>query len=321
MAGHARDPRAGNHEFYGHAYPRLVRKLDARVAALGAARSAPLHVLSDLAVVVGDVRFASVTLWTDFALFGTPVASRAAAEEGMSDHRRIRVEPDYRRWRPADTLMWHRRSVEWLTRTFAEPFAGPTVVVTHHAPSRRSLAPDDADLLAAAAYPSDLDALVGASRAALWVHGHTHRQADYALGATRVVSSPRGYPDERVEGFDPGFVATVQRRVAARRRPLRARSGRGTFSAPKRCRTKREGVMVTEGGSREWAGVVAEFAAALADAWRAGATALWAAVVRRASSGRAADVARAIRHSRAAAPWPDAARLLAVAAGAARSRR
>lgn len=67
---------------------------------------------------------------------------------------------------------------------------------------------DDADPLAAA-YASELDALVAGSGAALWVHGHTHRRADCALGATRVPSNPRGYPDAPVPGFDPGLVASV----------------------------------------------------------------------------------------------------------------
>lgn len=138
----------------------------------------------------------------------------AAAQEAMNDYRRVRVEPGFRRCRPADTLRWHRASARWfaelLAEPFAEPFAGPTAVVTHHAPSRHSLAPaaatpGDTHPLAAA-YDSNLDKLVAGSGAALWAHGHTHRHADYALGATRVRSNPRGYPDERVDACDPGLV-------------------------------------------------------------------------------------------------------------------
>jgi hypothetical protein len=99
-----------------------------------------------------------------------------------------------------------------------------------------------------------------------------------------------------------------------------------------------------EWAGREWAGVVAALAAAIHDGWRAGATALWAVRRRReaawlraehraaaaalldACSGNywdvVATVARCRRmaalstaHPVLAAPWRDAARTLAVAAG------
>ncbi len=59
------------------------------------------------------------------------------------------------------------------------------------------------------AFASNLDSLVAASRAPLWVHGHIHWVADYRLGATRVLANPRGYPKERVQAFDPALVVEV----------------------------------------------------------------------------------------------------------------
>ena len=84
----------------------------------------------------------------------------------------------------------------------AEPNPGPVVVVTHHAPSALSLGHDlqfqDA---VRAAYASNLEELVAGSGAALWVHGHIHRAADYSVGGTRVICNPRGYPDEPGTGI------------------------------------------------------------------------------------------------------------------------
>jgi hypothetical protein len=61
--------------------------------------------------------------------------------------------------------------------------------------------------LLSAAYASNLDELVAASRAKLWIHGHTHRPTNYWIGDTRVISNPRGYPVRAIApGFDPGFV-------------------------------------------------------------------------------------------------------------------
>jgi predicted phosphodiesterase len=194
----------GNHEFYGHTYQALVRKLEARAASL----SPHVHVLSDRAVVVDGVRFLGATLWTDFALLGAAPVGMAAAQTEMSDFRRIRVEPRYGKARPTDAVLWHHRSTRWLRERLHEPHAGPTVVVTHHAPSRRSLNPLYSDPVASA-YASNLDALVEESRVPLWVHGHTHHCVDYRLGTTRVLSNQRGYPDEPVGGFDPALVVDV----------------------------------------------------------------------------------------------------------------
>jgi hypothetical protein len=47
---------------------------------------------------------------------------------------------------------------------------------------------------------------MGAGRAAASIFGHTHRAADLDVRGTRVVSNPRGYPDQPVEGFDTAHV-------------------------------------------------------------------------------------------------------------------
>ena len=47
------------------------------------------------------------------------------------------------------------------------------------------------------------------ARTALWIHGHTHRCVDVAVRGTRVVSNPRGYPHEPVDGFDAGLVLEI----------------------------------------------------------------------------------------------------------------
>jgi predicted phosphodiesterase len=69
------------------------------------------------------------------------------------------------------------------------------------------LDPADVEELVSAAYASHLDSLVAASHARLWTHGHLHRPADYWIGDTRIVSNPRGYPDEvKDKSFDPALV-------------------------------------------------------------------------------------------------------------------
>jgi Icc-related predicted phosphoesterase len=104
----------------------------------------------------------------------------------------------------------HVGSLAWLAERLRDTPAGVrrTVVVTHHAPSHRSLSKDVRTDPLAPAYASALDDFVAQSGADLWIHGHTHIRCDYYLGNTRVISNPRGYKDEHT-GFDPRCVVVT----------------------------------------------------------------------------------------------------------------
>jgi len=195
----------GNHEFYGKEIHHTLTKC--REAA------APhVHVLDRDAVEVGGYRFLGVTLWTDFDLFDEirrmPVFE--ACQSGMNDFKVIRYNTNntYRRFSPPAARALHRRGREWLEQQLAAGDSPRTVVVTHHAPHRGSLAPEFAHDLVSAAYVSDLSALMGS--VTLWIHGHTHTSFDYLVDGTRVVCNPRGYaPNDLNPGFDPELVVEV----------------------------------------------------------------------------------------------------------------
>jgi len=132
------------------------------------------------------------------------------AGDWMNDYRKIRVDPEYRRLRPTDTLAMHRRERRWLVNELGSPGEGPTVVVTHHAPSLRSVRGDHQRLPISGAYASNLEEVVAASGARVWIHGHTHHAVDYRLAETRVLSNPRGYAGEdEVPGFRPDLVVEI----------------------------------------------------------------------------------------------------------------
>jgi predicted phosphohydrolase len=194
---------AGNHEFYGHSSPKIDKAMRETARALG------IHFLANDAVILDDVRFLGATLWTDFEIMGHRESAIEVAKTRMRDYAKIRIDPQYRKLRPSDTLGWHRLSKRWLEERLQEPFAGPTVIVTHHAPSATSLDPrfpsDDVN----AAYASDLDAMIESSAAKFWIHGHTHFNVDYRIGQTRVITNQRGYVDTPDETFDPSLVLEV----------------------------------------------------------------------------------------------------------------
>jgi len=196
---------AGNHEYYGGATPHLTDKLRAQAA------GSNVTFLEDGEAVIAGVRFLGCTLWTDFSLFGFD-RWRSACDEAqatMVDYRRIRNSPAFRKLCPRDTALIHTRSRAWLKSKLEEPCAGPTVVVTHHAPHANSLAPAYRQDLISAAYATDLSELLGVVPRLLWIHGHTHHAVDYPVGVARVLSNPRGYAGEITPGFRPDLVIDV----------------------------------------------------------------------------------------------------------------
>lgn len=194
---------AGNHEFYGTAIPKLYDKM--RTAAAGT----PVTVLENDTVIVEDVRFFGCTLWTDFGLHGAESRDVAMleAKSTMTDYKKIRISPAYRKMTPGATRGFHLTSLRRLEQVLSVPFPGKTVVISHHAPSAQSI--DNASDLISSAYCSNLDDFILSSSIDLWIHGHTHRCVDYHIGTTRILSNQRGYPGESTGGFDPSLVVEL----------------------------------------------------------------------------------------------------------------
>jgi predicted phosphodiesterase len=200
----------GNHEGYGHNLDDVQEQIQAACLAAG-----NVHFLNCGEHVIDHVRFLGATMWTDFRLFGDDErqTSMREAEAVMTDYKRIRLaRKGYRKLRAADTAQYHSMQKSWLQKKLGEPFAGTTVVITHMAPSMLSVADRFAEDPASAAFASRLDDL--ASKADLWVHGHTHDSFDYYIGQCRVVCNPCGYRTRggsiENERFDPNFVVTIE---------------------------------------------------------------------------------------------------------------
>lgn len=192
----------GNHEFYsGHLTYTLVTMRSA-------ARDGRVQVMNMHEAVIGGVRFLGCTMWTDYAATGNAHQAGLYARTCMNDFRYIRTE-SFRRIVPKDLVQESIKTRSWLRSKLDEPFDGKTVVITHRAPSLRSLADSpDAGTLLDAAYANDCEDLLGGERVALWLHGHSHFAVDYEIRGTRVVCNPRGYPSEET-GFDPKLVLTI----------------------------------------------------------------------------------------------------------------
>ena len=207
---------AGNHEFYGTQIDTAVAKMRLQAAEKG------IVLLENDEVTVGNVRILGCSLWTDFKLFAGDDLALIKSDAlhcvgdrysgGINDFRRIRVAADgFRRFRPLDAARLHAASVAWLDERLATPFDGPTVVVTHHAPSIRCVPEQWLSDRRTCAYASHLDWLIEKHVIAAWLYGHIHDPVPmFRIGRTVLASNPRGYfPDHLNPRFREDFTITV----------------------------------------------------------------------------------------------------------------
>lgn len=216
----------GNHDFYSdHRSPETKTTWEwqhehaPRVAA-----EEGITLLSDSSVEIGSVRFIGSTLWTDFSARPAYVSFDEAvrqAARGMNDYKLIKTGAGRSKdmLRPRDTIAAHKASRAYIESALAEPTeCAETVVISHHAPSYRSLLHKGlsfADL--DWCYASNAEILMAGPHApALWIHGHIHKNQDYTIGGTRIVANPRGYPAQfrpnaprENHDFDPRLVVEV----------------------------------------------------------------------------------------------------------------
>jgi hypothetical protein len=218
---------AGNHDFYSNGDPKAAPGLKTtwEYQRDNAPRVAEAHDIiwldggySKGEAIIENVRFLGATGWTSFEarpgwMTMAEAMRSAAALGGMNDYRSIKTGRGRSKdnFRPQDSIADHRRFVKWIEPALATPFDGETVVITHTAPSFRSLQGggtgpmNNMDWCHASAldylmHEHDAPEAAGKNLSpshqppSLWLHGHIHACQDYFVGNTRVVANPRGYP-------------------------------------------------------------------------------------------------------------------------------
>jgi predicted phosphodiesterase len=194
----------GDHEYYGERYPGLVTKGKQLVEGTN------VHLLENDYVMIDGISFFGCTLWTDLKLFGDPRLAGYFCQQELSDFKKIRVEPEYSKLNPVSMTAIHNRSLDWLENRLMSSSTKKNVVVTHHSPSAKSIAPKLAEELTSAAYASHLDEMIKANNIDVWIHGHVHNSCDYNVGNTRIVWNPRGYcPDWLNPSFSTSFIIQI----------------------------------------------------------------------------------------------------------------
>ena len=177
----------GNHEYYNGVFPDDRQKYREAIA-----HDPKAHLLENESVVIDGVRFLGATLWTDFA----SERQMRSCQRMMSDFDVIE-DADSRRITPEAILQAHRDSIAWLDDQFTNhPFMGPTVVITHHAPSYQSQHPRFVGSPISGGFCSNQEHRIQRWQPDIWIHGHVHDRMSYRIGKTKVLCNPWGYPDE-----------------------------------------------------------------------------------------------------------------------------
>jgi predicted MPP superfamily phosphohydrolase len=135
--------------------------------------------------VLNGVLFVGGTLWTDFD--NNDSISMDAARWSMNDYFVIRGNS------PEKVYQLHKACLKNICEVLEQSKEQKKVVIGHHLPSKKSIAPmfQDSDLNGA--YASDLEWVMEKYEPVLFVHGHTHFSFDYMIGKTRVYCNPYGY--------------------------------------------------------------------------------------------------------------------------------
>lgn len=194
----------GNHEYYKGSIDVAFDKL------MQWSKGTNIHVLNNDAVIIDDIVFIGSTLWSDL---GNPL-TRLTADNRMNDFRgTIRYNNFAYKFKAADSYEEYSKSINYLsdylrvTTTFKKP---KIVIITHHAPSFKSVKECYKGDVLNDAFASNLEWMMKAYEPNLWIHGHMHNSSDYNVHKTRVICNPRGYVGyEFNEDFDKTLTVEI----------------------------------------------------------------------------------------------------------------
>lgn len=231
----------GNHEYDGLDFDLAHTRLQETCLRLG------ITWLEREVVQLQGVRFVGTTLWSDYDALApssnttatatstsssTPKATYSHAQAGSvpapeeptigsllrARDKAFRAANYYLRktettragqaWLAAEMREQALICQQWLRTALEVPFDGPTVAITHFAPSLLSADPRYGMTPGTAGFCNALDKLL--PHAQLWLHGHLHAPSRYTHRGCRVVANPLGYARKNEQAsFEPCCVVEV----------------------------------------------------------------------------------------------------------------
>jgi Icc-related predicted phosphoesterase len=194
----------GNHEYDGMPFEEAHERLQETCARLN------IIWLHQRVHVVKGVRLLGCTLWSDFEALvpqqgplTQQLKAREKAERAANFYLRKTGTTFQGEAFLSDAVRAQALADQaWLTQALSEPFAGPTVVVTHFAPTLKSADTRYGLTPGTAGFCNALEHLL--PKANLWLHGHLHCAHDYVHLGCRIAANPLGYARKNEQlAFEP----------------------------------------------------------------------------------------------------------------------
>lgn len=178
----------GNHEFYGS-------DLNFRANMFEEGIRERVTLLNNKVATFGDTQIIFSTLWSHI----TP-ANEWTVYNSMNDFRAI---SDGTKTLSVERLnALHKENVDFIKAMFKLPFAGKTIVVTHHVPTFMYYPEKYKGDALNEAFATELSDLIKAEQPDAWIFGHHHANVgEFKIGATRMLTNQLGYV-EAGEGVD-----------------------------------------------------------------------------------------------------------------------
>ncbi len=194
---------AGNHEAYGYHLESSHKKLREVLS-----EYPNIHFMENDKFILDNWVFLGATLWTNF--FNQNPLAMMESQRCMNDYSVIRTGTNYRKLNPDDVLKLHRYSLDYFEFQLNLHKNENVFIISHMAPSSRSIHEMYRGSLVNSAFVSDLDEwAMDYPQLKYWVHGHVHHSFQYDLTDTcKVICNPKGYGKENV-GFDSKLTLTI----------------------------------------------------------------------------------------------------------------
>lgn len=115
-------------------------------------------------------------------------------EEMEGNFKELVIKEWIRKLRPGDTEKMFTATLKSIDKACRKFPNKEIVVVTHHAPSIKSIPEIYLTDKSTPAFASNLEPFIlDRPNIKLWCHGHIHTTCDYQIGNCRVICNPRGY--------------------------------------------------------------------------------------------------------------------------------
>lgn len=240
----------GNHEFWGgdfYQVPLAIKEFVALPA------NKHIRFLDKDSCIINGTRFIGATLWTSLGAFlpwfnknyvvrffgAMGDFKRTTAGSWYTPHNSARLKTflsyhgieedrikeviDNKLFNPLMEIEENQQTLQYFIGSLSKPFAGNTIVVSHHLPvyelwakkmgmlesslngdmtnnekffldCAKGNVPPSKDLLMMSFYVNDLkDLMYGEYAPSYWLHGHLHQEMEDIVGRTQIMSCPVGY--------------------------------------------------------------------------------------------------------------------------------